>query len=164
MTEHEAIQCISKMLGLLSPGADLEDVVQAVRQRVVPDRFTLIAYKPDNVDVCMGCSMEHWSSDLIQEENLTLEQLEEKLFLLGIQKYDRYEHQHDVVLVAPHYEMPGDWRSSLDARVKIRVQLELEAEKKHQELLAKEQKEKQDLLQEKIDREIYERFKAKFGA
>lgn len=45
-------------------------------------KFTLVAYKPNSNDYCMGCHVESYSSDLAIESGLSKEELIERIALL----------------------------------------------------------------------------------
>jgi hypothetical protein len=160
VSEHDAYLEIARLLGV--DADDTAAVVQAVKQRVAPDQFTLIDYKASWEDTCRGCHMDYFNSELKHQEYLSEQELEDALVELGMQE-SRRSGMDDETIILPTYEMPYEWRKALGDRVAARVKegkRKKAIERQNWQLEQQRRIEQDRLAQERAQ---YEQLKAKFG-
>ena len=88
-------------------------------------KYTLIAYKPSKEGFLRGGYLEGVEpSDLIQETNLSLAQLEDRMV-----KIELADDWYEIVLIAPTVEMPEELEWNLTERVRARVDARNKARK-----------------------------------
>jgi len=164
MTYQEAYLEIVKLLGLMEGTPD--DVVEAVRRRVAPDKFTLVAYSESWRDRYEDA---YYRSQLEHLTDMTEQELENAMVRLELAE-SKIGSSYDEMLIFPTIDQSedetetwDDWVRNLKERVKVRV--------KERERLFKEEAQRQEQLkqqrakaaQETRERAQYDQLRAKFG-
>lgn len=84
--------------------------------------FTLIAYKPDSTEICMGNVMGSYSSDLKMLNRLSFDQLAEELVTIGEYPYDEQEAKYEVYTLVNGCPITESVYPDVTKRLKLRME------------------------------------------
>ena len=130
--------------------------------------YTLIAYKPNNDDYCMGCHMASYSSDFELFHTIDKQELVNKWLSIHQQErsHDDRECGYDITILVNGQPLEKvNYDEFLRLKTVVNERLVVWNKQQDEEDTRKKEKQEQSIAQQEQDREraMYLKLKEKFG-